>query len=100
MTKISKTNIDGIYMFFCQGCNNCHWFSTSGRSLSNPDKITGPKWQFNNNFEKPTIRASILVRLANNKVCHSFITDGKIQFLNDCSHKLAGKTVELENFDD
>ena len=28
-------------------------------------------------------------------VCHSFVTDGKIQFLGDCTHELAGQTVEL-----
>jgi hypothetical protein len=27
--------------------------------------------------------------------CHSFVTNGKIQFLADCTHKLAGQTVEL-----
>lgn len=32
-------------------------------------------------------------------VCHSFITDGQIQFLNDCTHPLAGQTVPLPNFD-
>ena len=28
-------------------------------------------------------------------VCHSFITDGRIQFLSDCTHALAGQTVDL-----
>jgi hypothetical protein len=32
-------------------------------------------------------------------VCHSFVTDGQIQFLTDCTHALAGKTVELPDFD-
>jgi len=27
--------------------------------------------------------------------CHSFVTDGRIQFLSDCSHHLAGQTVDL-----
>lgn len=27
--------------------------------------------------------------------CHSFIRDGQIQFLGDCGHALAGKTVAL-----
>ena len=29
------------------------------------------------------------------EVCHSFVTDGRIQFLNDCTHALAGQTVDL-----
>lgn len=28
-------------------------------------------------------------------VCHSFVTDGRIQFLSDCTHALAGQTVYL-----
>ena len=27
--------------------------------------------------------------------CHSFVTDGRIQFLADCTHPLAGQTVDL-----
>ena len=29
------------------------------------------------------------------KRCHSFVTDGRIQFLSDCTHALAGQTVDL-----
>ena len=32
---------------------------------------------------------------ASSSVCHSFITDGRIQFLGDCTHELKGQTVEL-----
>lgn len=28
-------------------------------------------------------------------VCHSFVTDGRIQFLDDCTHALRGQTVDL-----
>ena len=67
---------------------------------------------------KPTVRASVLVQFRHPKghtdenpapieyngpyvdeICHSFITDGKIQFLSDCTHDLAGKTVELPDID-
>jgi len=30
--------------------------------------------------------------------CHSFIREGMIEFLGDCSHALAGKTVELPDW--
>jgi len=29
------------------------------------------------------------------KRCHSFVTDGRIQFLSDCTHEMAGQTVDL-----
>ncbi|MNR55162.1 hypothetical protein D3C85_1754830 [compost metagenome] len=32
-------------------------------------------------------------------VCHSWVTDGKIQFLHDCTHALAGQTIALEDVD-
>ncbi len=28
-------------------------------------------------------------------LCHSFVRDGRIEFLGDCTHKLAGQTIEL-----
>jgi len=28
-------------------------------------------------------------------VCYSYITDGRIQFLSDCTHELANQTVDL-----
>ncbi|MCP8600812.1 anaerobic dehydrogenase, partial [Acinetobacter baumannii] len=31
--------------------------------------------------------------------CHLFLTDGKIQFLSDCHHELAGLTVDMVPID-
>lgn len=31
-------------------------------------------------------------------ICHSFITNGQIQFLSDCTHELRGQTVPLPEF--
>jgi hypothetical protein len=33
-------------------------------------------------------------------ICHSFIKDGMIQFLDDCTHALAGQTVPLGEFEE
>ena len=64
---------------------------------------TGPHaWGFNGNLERPTFTPSILVHEVKHEDgtlysprCHSFVTDGRIQFLGDCGHSLAGQTVEL-----
>jgi hypothetical protein len=32
-------------------------------------------------------------------VCHSFVTDGRIHFLADCTHALAGHIVDLPDWD-
>jgi hypothetical protein len=33
-----------------------------------------------------------------NFVCHSFVRNGKIEYLSDCTHNLAGKTVDIPKF--
>jgi hypothetical protein len=98
---------DGLKVFQCPGCECNHMISD--------------KWQYNGNPDSPTITPSILVRTGHyvpehkgscwcefNKkedsgfkcgVCHSFVTDGKIQFLSDCTHELAGQTVELPEWE-
>ena len=78
--------------FMCPGCNEKHFITTSEIN----DGET--PWNFNKNFEFPTFTPSILVTCGNskvNKVCHSFVTDGKIQFLGDCTHDLKNQTVYL-----
>jgi len=58
---------------------------------------------------KPTFSPSYLV-IGNEKTleetngrcghrCHSFIKDGKIQYLDDCTHELKNKTVDLIPWD-
>lgn len=57
------------------------------------------RWTFNGNEEHPTFTPSMLVHdnpnIPDRKRCHSFVTDGRIQFLGDSGHALAGQTVEL-----
>ena len=76
------------FWFYCPGCKQTHAF--------------GSAWNFNGDYEKPTVTPSILVRshyfdgdIKHEMRCHSFITDGKIRFLGDCTHNLAGQTVDL-----
>lgn len=64
-------------------------------------KGTG-NWTWNGSVDMPTVRPSVLSRGADvngEHVCHSWINDGKVQFLGDCSHELAGKTVDLLDVD-
>lgn len=91
MAKVAEVaNQPGFYIFDCPGCGKSHFINT------NP--VYGAVWEFNNDLEKPTVSPSLLVRIPWKDemiVCHSFVKDGNIQFLNDCSHELAGKTVEI-----
>ncbi|WP_165418410.1 DUF6527 family protein [Dyella amyloliquefaciens] len=59
-------------------------------------------WTFNGDLDRPTFAPSLLCkshRWDGEKqvpyVCHTFIREGRIQFLDDCTHALAGQTVDL-----
>jgi Family of unknown function (DUF6527) len=103
------------FIFWCPGCRCGHGIWTTQRNS------WGGHWQFNGNMERPTFSPSLLIthdestppvtpenieqwqkqpwpQTKVRKVCHSFITDGKIQFLPDCTHELRGQTVPMEPF--
>ena len=109
MAKIKRyTQADGHYhnelAFFCPGCKCKHFLNDKLTTI--PELTQRHIWVFNNNFERPTIQPSYLTRgyrlnpetekydIETDR-CHSFITDGMIQFLSDCQHEMAGLTVEL-----
>ena len=55
-------------------------------------------WTWNGDTERPTLRPSVLTE-GHDFRCHSWINDGAAQFLPDCSHGMAGQTVELVEVD-
>lgn len=89
--------------FHCPGCDDVH-----GVTIEAPEG-----WGWNGDLERPTFTPSVLVSgtqwapeygfhkpnhdvpPGERIVCHSFVTDGRIQFLGDCTHALAGQTVDL-----
>ena len=83
--------------FWCPGCQMAHVVAVG----------EGAQWTYNQNPEKPTISPSIKVthpwwvaetEQYEARVCHSFVVDGKIQFLLDSWHPLAGRVVALPEF--
>lgn len=89
--KIHLMGDDGrgnkLYVFHCPGCGYGHHAAV-------------PRWSWNGSFEAPTFKPSLLVNSHDPASrCHSFVTDGKIQFLSDCFHSLAGKTVDIPDWD-
>ncbi len=55
----------------------------------------GATWGWNGSKDSPTFTPSLNVV----GYCHSLVRDGMIQFLSDCTHKLAGQTVEIPDWD-
>lgn len=74
--------------FYCPGCDDIH-------------QVTG--WAFDGNLAAPTFSPSVLVRYydgdAVRATCHSFVKAGRIEFLSDCTHSLAGTTVDLPDWE-
>lgn len=91
---------NGGLMFRCPGCDEAHQVRVG--------EGPGPRWGWNGNADKPTFTPSILVTWRvppprepddpPDQVCHSYVTDGRIQFLGDCTHALAGQTVDLPDW--
>lgn len=56
--------------------------------------VERPCWIWNGSTEAPTLNPSILSSSHDDR-CHSFVTDGRIRFLDDCTHGHRGKTMDL-----
>lgn len=79
-----------LYLFYCPGCKENHPFEVN--AVNNG-------WTWNGSMDKPTFSPSLLVNADGPRRCHSFVREGKIEFLGDCQHSLAGKTVELPDWE-
>lgn len=105
--------------FWCPGCKTTH-------AVGVEDGCRGQRWGYNGNPERPTFTPSVLIYTSRPTeagkqmvrawqaagsvgappkipmeqftLCHSFVTDGRIQFLGDCAHALAGQTVDLPDW--
>lgn len=77
------------YAFECPGCKSDHMISTNL-------KFSPIAWEFNGDVNSPTFSPSLLVWGSEPTLrCHSFVKNGKIEFLSDCFHGLKGQTVDL-----
>lgn len=107
----------GVLLFRCPGCEEMHQVQVGDGP--------GPRWGFNGDYDRPTFSPSVLVKSGHYvsgqegkvcwctyeqrlgkpppfkcSVCHSFVRDGQIQFLGDCTHELAGQTVPIPDPDE
>lgn len=77
-----------VWAFHCPGCGYDHAYRVKPAKNS-------PVWKWNGSTVAPTFQPSLLVNGSDPEHrCHLFMTNGKIQFLQDCHHALAGKTVD------
>jgi len=90
-----------IAYFDCPGCRRVHALHLY------PDRnAEGASWAWNRDMESPTFTPSIHAKIEYSepgrspKICHSFVTNGWIRFLGDCTHDMAGQSIELPEIAD
>jgi len=124
LSKILRDAVDGNGVkhlsFRCPGCKSVHAISFGGANTwnwnGNADKPTfTPSVLVRNGHHAPNFNPASdncwckynSEQIAAGEkpssfeccVCHSFVTDGRIQFLSDCTHKLAGQTVDIPDWE-
>lgn len=77
--------LDGEPAHWCPGCHALHRIP-----VHRPNAL-GMEWTWNGHLTMPTFTPS--VHLVGR--CHYQLTEGRVTFLDDCAHRLAGQTVEL-----
>lgn len=114
LSPILRNGQDNALIWWCPGCAHSH-------AIRHGDGA-GPRWTWNGSADRPTFAPSVLVTGRDfteageaafeawhdagcpkpapefesaDTVCHSFIVDGQMQFLSDCTHALAGQTVPI-----
>ena len=92
-----KTRVasNAYLLWLCPGCKLVHQIKFG--------EGPGPTWVWNHNRERPSISPSVMVRRTIGEeyietVCHCYVTDGIIQFLDDCTHSLKGQNVPIPDF--
>lgn len=84
---LTDQNGGKTYIFYCPGCKTHHG-------------VEVPRWNWNKSLTAPTFSPSLLVNGPYPESrCHSFIKDGRIQYLGDCFHDLKNQTVEIPPFE-
>ena len=103
--KILRETSFGMYHdkkgfnFWCPACDMPHGIPVEGPN----------SWRWNGNLNQPSFTPSIKVTMgprvdpdtglalpeSKRRICHSFVTDGKIEYCSDCTHQRAGQTVSM-----
>ncbi len=98
-----------LYMW-CPGCDDLHqieidqarptawhWDGNEGSPTISPSILVGgTQWQEGHEFHK----GSHTVSVGERTTCHSFVRNGRWEFLGDCTHHLAGQTVDMVDLPD
>lgn len=76
-----RTGPNGSHLHYCPACEMAHQLPSS--------------WTFDDNVDSPTYTPSFKHHYGIEKVCHYTLTDGVLNFHEDCTHGSAGQAVAL-----
>lgn len=93
-----KLQRDGTEIYWdCPGCGMAHSIPVSRGGLE-----VHRNWTWNGDMDSPTIDPSVKARWAGkdgkDKICHFHIRQGRIDFCDDCTHDLKGKSVDMVDY--
>lgn len=117
LSKILRNGVGGRLSWWCPGCSMAHQVITEGEDA----------WGWNGSADKPSFSPSVKVQWSSlsqaaqekdhafyarhgrhmtpaelpydqHYVCHSYVTDGQMQFLHDCTHHLVGQAVQIPDW--
>ena len=88
-----------LYGALCPACGFEHGFRVDAEYWAREGQDV---WQFDGNMESPTFEGSMLSNdggaVKNKPVCHSHVKAGVWEFLDDCTHEMAGKQVPMVDY--
>jgi hypothetical protein len=117
MTDVAKITEAGGIRWWCPGCKHSHIVPVKQYPNRYSTASMPPDgWDWNESLDAPTLAPSVLVferrtfidgtlegdaltapaNITMTPRCHTFVRDGRIEFLGDCTHELAGQTVDME----
>lgn len=81
LRKVHRLSGARVLMYYCPGCKCYHMFDE--------------RWTWNGDEDLPTFSPSMGVFMGTDQQCHSYVRDGRIEFLSDSRHELAGQIVDM-----
>lgn len=87
---------DNCLRWWCDGCEDFHLVpvNVDVREAGAPDGWDYPRGR----FVDEALEGEALTADSNKRItprCHTFIRQGHIEYLTDCDHSLAGKTIPM-----
>lgn len=92
---------------WCLGCKHAHGYTVHPDYYIDSEFYKNrhqPLWKFNGDLTRPTLTPSMRSYYTHPThhqditTCHFFVRDGQIEYLSDCQHEYAGKTIPLPDF--